>query len=144
MGKINDFIVKEEKVNFNTEKNKAGFEQLWVWQKAFKHMLEIHEFCKKLPGEERFKIRDQIERSSSSVCDNIAEAYMAYYYKDNIKGLLTARRETGETQNHIYKLIGKHYLNQDIAQDWIGKYGEIIRGINGFVNYLRRKAGRRR
>ena len=50
----------------------AGFERLWVWQKAHKLMLEVHKICKTLPKLERFKIRDQIERSSSSVPDNIA------------------------------------------------------------------------
>lgn len=49
----------------------AGFERLWIWQKAHKLMQEIHKFCKTLPREETFKLRDQIERSSSSVCDNI-------------------------------------------------------------------------
>ena len=51
----------------------AGFEKLWVWQKAHQLMQAIHRFCKTLPREEKFRLRDQIERSSSSICDNIAE-----------------------------------------------------------------------
>jgi len=130
-------------VNKN-DKLVAGFEKLWVWQKAYKLMQEIHKFCKKLPREEKFRLKDQIERSSSSVCDNIAEGYTAYYYKNKIKEFLTARREAGETQNHVRKLFAKHYLNQKTAQQWVEKYEEIIRGINGFVNYIRNKRGSRR
>ena len=37
------------------EKIVAGFEKLWVWQRAYKLMLEIHIFCKTLPREEKFK-----------------------------------------------------------------------------------------
>ena len=59
------------------EKVVAGFEKLWVWQKAHKLMQEIHKFCRALPREERFRLRDQIERCSSSICDNIAEGYTA-------------------------------------------------------------------
>jgi hypothetical protein len=70
--------MKNNKDSGNQEKPVAGFEKLWVWQKAHKFMQEIHNFCKTLPRREMFKLRDQIERRSSSVCDNIAEGYTAY------------------------------------------------------------------
>jgi len=41
------------------EKIVAGFEKLWVWQKAHKLMQEIHRFCRTLPKEEKFKLRDK-------------------------------------------------------------------------------------
>jgi hypothetical protein len=69
--------MKDIRESGNQEKPVAGFEKLWVWQKAHKLMQEVHKFCKRLPREERFRLRDQIERSSSSVCDNIAEGYAA-------------------------------------------------------------------
>ena len=122
----------------------AGFEKLWVWQKAHGLMQEIHKSCKMLPREERFRLRDQIERSSSSVCDNIAEGYTTYYYNDKIKGFNTARKEAGETQNHIRKLRGKGYLDSEQSQRWVEQYEEIIRGINGYTRYIREKKGAKR
>jgi four helix bundle protein len=126
------------------EKPVAGFEKLWVWQKAHKLMQEIHNFCKTLPRDERFRLRDQIERCSSSVCDNIAEGYTAYYYNDKIKGFYTARKEAGETQNQIRKLSGKDYLDSEQSQKWVEEYEEVIRGINGYVRYIREKKGAQR
>ena len=108
------------------EKPIAGFEKLWVWQKAHKLMQEIHRFCKTLPREERFRLRDQIERSSSSICDNIAEGYTTYYYNDKIKGFNIARKEAGETQNHIRKLSGKGYLDSEHSQRWVEQYEEVV------------------
>jgi four helix bundle protein len=122
----------------------AGFEKLWVWQKAHKLMQEIHRFCRTLPKDERFRLRDQIERSSSSVCDNIAEGYTTYYYKEKIKGFNIARREAGETQNHIRKLSGKGYLNPEQSQGWVEQYEEVIRGINGYIRYIRGKKDTKR
>ena len=119
----------------------AGFERLWVWQKAHKLMLEVHKICKTLPKLERFKIRDQIERSSSSVPDNIAEGHTSYYYQEKIKGFNIARKEAGETQNHIRSLQGKHYITDDMANDIISRYEEVIRGINGYINWVRKKKG---
>lgn len=91
-----------------------------------------------------FKLRDQIERCSSSVCDNIAEGYNAYYYNDKIKGFLIARKEAGETQNQIRKLAGKDYLNREQSQKWVEEYEELIRGINGYVRYVREKKNKER
>ena len=126
------------------EKTVAGFEKLWVWQKAHKLMQEDHSFCKSLPRDEKFRLRDQIERSSSSVCDNIAEGYTTYYYNDKIKGFNIARKEAGETQNHIRKLSGKSYLNPRQSQKWVEEYEEVIRGINGYMRYIREKKGAKR
>ncbi len=126
------------------EKPVAGFEKLWVWQKAFKLMQEIHKFCRTLPREEKFRLRDQIERCSSSVCDNIAEGYTTYYYNDKIKGFNTARKEAGETQNHIRKISGKGYMDSKLSQRWVEEYEEVIRGINGYIRYIREKKGAKR
>lgn len=115
------------------------FRDLWIWQESHKLMIEIHEFAKTLPIEEKFRKRDQIERSSSSVPDNIAEGYTAYYYNDKIKGMLTARKEAGETQNHIEVIIGKKYLTRTKGDNWINRYEKVIAGINSFVNHIRDK-----
>ena len=119
----------------------AGFEGLWVWQKAHQLMLEVHKISKTLPIRERFKIGDQIERSSSSVPDNIAEGHTSYYYKEKIKGFNTARKEAGETQNHIRSMEGKNYISRELANDLINRYEEIIRGINVYINWVRKKQG---
>ena len=126
------------------EKPVAGFEKLWVWQKAHKLMQEIHRFCRTLPREEKFRLRDQIERCSSSVCDNIAEGYTTYYYNDKIKGFNIARKEAGETQNQTRKISGKGYLDSELSQRWVEEYEEVIRGINGYIRYVREKKGAKR
>jgi len=107
-------------------------------------MQEIHLFCRSLPREEKFRLRDQIERSSSSICDNIAEGYTTYYYNDKIKGFNIARKEAGETQNHIRKLSGKNYLKSQQSQKWLQEYEEVVRGINGYIRYIREKKGAKR
>ena len=116
------------------------FKDLWIWKESHQLMLEIHVFVKNLPNDERYRKRDQIERSSSSVPDNISEGYVAYYYNEKIKGMFTARKEAGETQNHIEALVGKNYLDRKTGDDWFKRYEKIIAGINSFVNYIRNKS----
>ena len=116
---------------------KPGFENLRIWQKAYELMLEVHEICQHLPRDERFRLRDQIERSSSSVVDNIAEAYSSYYFNNKIKISYTARREAGETQNHLRKMEGKKYITRERANELIKEYEGLIRGINAFINTIK-------
>ncbi len=134
-----DKDIKNIKGNKEKTKRKAGFEKLWIWQEAHKLMLEIAESCKHLPINERFILRDQIERSSSSVGDNIAEGYSSYYYNDKIKGMNTARKEAGETQNHVRTMQDKKYINSAKADDWVDRYEKVLIGINNFKKYILEK-----
>ncbi len=128
----------------NREKGIAGFEKLWVWQKSHQLMIEVHGICKKLPYDERFRTRDQLERSSSSVPDNISEGHTSYYYQEKIKAFQVARKEAGESQNHIRSLQAKQYIKKDEADDFVSRYEEVIRGINGYINWVREKKGARK
>ena len=131
----------EKKRDSNQEKGVAGFEKLWVWQKAHLLMVEVHQICKNLPYQERFKVKDQLEGSSASVTDNIAERHTSYYYQDKIKAFNVGRKEAGELQNQIRTLQAKGYITKDNADDLVGRYEEVIRGINGYINWVRKKKG---
>lgn len=134
----------EEKKNPRKELRPA-FEKLWIWQEAHRLMLEVHKIAEKLPSHEKYKKRDQIERSSSSVADNIAEGYTSYYYNDKIKEMRVARKEAGETQNHLRALQDKGYLTRAQVDQLISDYEYLIRGINSFVSYIvKKRAGGKR
>jgi len=120
-------------------KRTAGFEKLWIWQESKGLMLEIANICQTLPRDERFRLRDQVERSSSSVSDNIAEGYTAYYYNDKIKGMYTARKEAGETQNHVRKMEGRKYIPSQLADDLVSWYERVIIGLNNFISFIAEK-----
>lgn len=120
------------------------FRDLRIWQEAIKLMLEIHEVCKGLPIEEKFQLKDQTNRSSSSVPDNIAEGYTTYHFKDKINRFYDARKESGETQNHILKMENKKYIKKEVSERLFVEYQGLIRGINGYINYLKRKRGDKR
>ncbi|OGM15652.1 hypothetical protein A2V56_01975 [Candidatus Woesebacteria bacterium RBG_19FT_COMBO_42_9] len=120
-------------------RTRVGFEKLQIWQIAYKLMLQIHEICRVLPREEKFRIQDQAERSSSSVVDAIAEGYSTYYYNDKMKSFYLARREAAETQSHLRKMEGKRYLLPKRTDELIESYEGLIKGINGFINYIKEK-----
>ena len=50
-------------------------QDLEVYQIAFKFAMKIFRERKSFPTEERYSLTDQVRRSSSSVCANLAEAW---------------------------------------------------------------------
>lgn len=121
---------------------KPGFENLRIWQEGYDLMLKIHDICRTLPRSE-FRLKDQVERSSSAVPDEISEGYGAYYFKEKIKCFYTARREATETQNHLRKMEGKKLVTPEKANNVIDRYEGLIRGINAYINYIKRKSEKR-
>lgn len=114
-------------------------EKLWIWQKAHKLAIQIFEICKKLPLNEHFRLSDQIQRSSKSVADNIAEGNSSYYFNDKIKTFYISRKEAAETQNHIREMESKKYIDPISTNELIYEYEQIIRGINGLINKVRKQ-----
>jgi len=124
---------------YNNQPVKPGFENLRIWQKAYELMQAIHEICRTLPRTE-YRLKDQAERSSSSVPDEISEGYGSYYFKEKTKCFYTARREATETQNHIRKMEGKRCINKDVSDKYVSEYEGLIRGINAYINYIKQKS----
>ncbi len=108
-------------------------ETLWVWRKAHELMILIFNLCKKLPKHEQYRLFDQIQRSSKSVPDNVAEGNSTYYFNNKIKSYYVSRKEAGETQNHIREMEDKEYISEEISQAMINEYEEVIKGINGLI-----------
>ena len=64
-----------------TEGTEFKFEDLTVYNKAYKLAMHIFEVSKGFPVEEKFALINQIRRSSRTVCAAIAEAYRKRKYE---------------------------------------------------------------
>ncbi len=117
---------------------RPGFEKLRIWQEAHALMLKVHQIANKLPRKES-KRTFQIKNSSSSVPDNSAEGHTSYYYNDKLKGMNTARKEAGETQNHLRAISDQSYEQDSLVDKLIDRYEGLIIGINNFVKYIIKK-----
>lgn len=136
--KMKDTKGQWDKGNKGYRVRRASFEDLWIWKESHELMLEIHGIMNKLPVRE-FRLIDQGKRSSSSVPDNIAEAYGSFYHKDKLKGFYVARKEARETQNHVKSLSSKNLISSEKEIELISRYEGVIIGINNFVRYLNKK-----
>ncbi|MFH0988107.1 MAG: four helix bundle protein [Parcubacteria group bacterium] len=112
-------------------------EKLRIWQDAFELAQMIHELNKEVTGESALK--NQSDRSSQSVCDNISEMYGAYYYRVKKNSLRIARKEAYETINHVKKYKERGLWRYHACDNLISRYELLVVSINSYIKYLERK-----
>jgi four helix bundle protein len=67
----------------------GAFTDLEVWKKSRVLRNIITELVKSFPTEERYRLTDQIIRSSRSIGNNIAEGHGRFHYIDASRFLIT-------------------------------------------------------
>jgi four helix bundle protein len=73
------------------------FEDLPVWQEAMRLARGVYDLTEKPRFKISFSLRDQIERSSMSVSDNIAEGFERGITNELLAFIYIARGSAGET-----------------------------------------------
>ena len=75
---------------------------LIVYQKAYLLALNVFDFTKKFPADERYALSSQIKRSSRSVCLNLREAWAKRRYEAHFIAKLTdCLGENAETDSSL-------------------------------------------
>ncbi len=79
--------------------NIRDFRELEVYQLALEAAMQIFQFSKAFPAEERYSLTDQMRRCSRSVCANVGEAWRKRRYPNAfVSKLSDAEAEAAETQ----------------------------------------------
>lgn len=113
------------------------FEDLPVWMasrqfcKELNKLIIIGEFAKD------FELRKQINRSSGSVMDNIAEGFEREGRVEFIQFLSIAKASAGEVKSQLYRAYDRDYLNEDQFNLMYTRIDDISRMLKGFMDYLK-------
>lgn len=93
-----------------------SFTDLEVYKECRQLKKRIAELAHGFPADEKYKLTDQILRSSRRITACIAEGFGRYYYKENIQYCRMARGSLMETLDHLITAFDENYI---IAQaDW--------------------------
>lgn len=117
----------------------ASFMDLDVWKECRKLRQAISALCKKIPNDEKYKLIDQILRSSRSTCANISEGHGRYHYQENIQFCRIARGSLSETHNHLTDALDEKYISIEEYNLQVEQINTCIRLINGYINYLEKQ-----
>jgi four helix bundle protein len=106
------------------------YDELRVYEGALEAATRIYELSKGFLAEEKFSLTDQIQRSSRSVCANIAEAWRKRRYPAAfIAKLNDAEGESDETQAWLDVAERCGYLKQEIVALTKLQYDQIVRQL---------------
>ena len=113
------------------------FEELDIWQLARELANEIFELFNTSKGFLRdFKLRDQINGSSSSIMDNIAEGFERGGRNEFINFLTYSKGSAGEVKSQLYRALDRKYIIQEQFDHLYNKADIIGKKTGSFINYL--------
>lgn len=113
-----------------------SFEELVVWREAREYRKKISKLTRAFPVEEKYKLTDQLLRSSRSVTANIAEGYGRFHYKENAQFCRQARGSLNETLDHLICAFDEEYISEKILKEHRDMFENVLKLLNGYINYL--------
>jgi len=122
-------------MNENAHKS---FTELEVWKKGRALKNEIKTLTESFPPEEKFRLTDQLIRSSRSINASIAEGHGRYTFKDQLHFCIIARGSLSETYNHLIDALDCKYISDEQLYAFKIKIDDTERLLNGYIAYLRK------
>ena len=117
----------------------GNFKELLVWKKSIELVTEIYEITSVFPSEEKFGLVSQIRRAAVSIPSNIAEGNARRSSADYIQFLKIARGSGAEVETQIIISKNLGFMNDVKCEELTLKITEIMKMINGLINYLKTK-----
>lgn len=89
------------------------FEELEIWQMSREYCKEIFPLTCEGSFARDFKFRDQINDSSGSIMDNIAEGFERSGKNEFIQFLSISKGSCGESRSQLYRALDRNYISED-------------------------------
>jgi four helix bundle protein len=117
----------------------ASFTDLDTWKQARRIRNLVSDLVKTFPADEKFRLADQIIRSSRSIGNNLTEGHGRFHYQDSIRFCIIARGSLTETFDHMIIAVDEQIINNETLQSFKLEYESCLRLINGYIQYLKNK-----
>ena len=119
----------------NKRKRVVSFEDLEVFQRAYRLSLEIHRASLTFPSAEQRALADQIRRASKSICANIAEGYgRQKRSKAEFKRFLQmAIGSSDEMRVWVRYALDLQYIDGPTWRHWRDEYQTIVRMLQSLL-----------
>lgn len=114
-----------------------SFEELEIYQLARTQSLRIWEIIISTPLERDYKLRDQINSSSGSVTDNIAEGFGRGGNKEFIQFLGFSRGSNNETMAQLQRAHDRQHISETTFKFLYNESENLNKQLSKFMNYLK-------
>lgn len=113
-----------------------NFEDLDIWQKSRELCQKIDKYCLNNP---KFYQHDkfQIDRSSASIMDNIAEGFEREGNKEFSNFLGMSKGSAGEVRSQLIRAFDRGYLDEETFDFLKSETLSMSKMLSGFITYLK-------
>ena len=120
----------------------SSFEDLEVFQRAYRLSLEVHRTSLSWPALEQDALADQVRRASKSVCANLAEGFARQGVQpaDFRRYLILALGSADEMRLWCRYCLDLGYIDEATWQTWRQEYRAIAKMLQGLIRTVRERA----
>lgn len=116
-----------------------SFRDLNCWKESRVFRNKIQELSKSFPNEEKYRLADQLIRSSRGITAAIAEGHGRYHYQENIQYCRIARGSLEESLDHLTVALDCGFVDQVQFDHFEEDYKKILALLNGYIAYLKKR-----
>lgn len=114
----------------------SSFEDLQVWQDSRKLVKSIYELTSTGNFSKDYGLKDQIQRASVSIMNNIAEGFERNNNKEYTKYLGYSKGSAGEVRSMLCVALDLGYISKDNFIVCYDSSLNVITQISNFTKYL--------
>lgn len=114
------------------------FEELTVWQLSRQLCKAIGDIVKDGHFQNNYRMIAQIEGSSGSIMDNIAEGFERGTKAEFIQFLGYAKGSCGELRSQLYRALDRSYITEAQFDQLLNEAVSISSKIQTFIRYLQK------
>ena len=117
-----------------------SFEDLECYRAARAFRIAIAEWCRGLPKEEDYRLKDQVLRAARSVTANIAEGFGRHHHQENLQYCRQARGSLSECLDHLNCALDETLINKPRYDELRALQQSTLPILNGYIAYLQKAA----
>ncbi len=114
------------------------FEDLEIWKLSRILCNDINKVANNSDLRTDYKLYGQIDGSSGSVMDNIAEGFERNGNKEFLQFLSISKASCGETRSQLYRVLDRNYITNEEFNKLYQQTITLGKMIGGFMNYLKK------
>ena len=129
-------VVRNEDAILRRRSGVSTFEDLDVFQRAYRVSLDLHQASLQFPKIEQYALADQIRRASKSICGNIAEGFgkQRQSSAEFKRYLSMAIGSADEMQVWLKYCADLNYIDRNQCEIWRDEYHQIARMLQGLYS----------
>lgn len=117
------------------------FEEIESWQMARELCRGVY---KAISANSNFRkdysLRNQIDRSSGSVMDNITEGFSRDGNREFIQFLSISKGSASEVQSQLYRSLDRGYIDKETFESLYQQSEQTKSKLGAFINYLKKSS----